>query len=108
MTTTYIARSTAIASRALAGETMVMSVADSTFFTLNEVASVIWQAADGITPLDEIVSQRVCPLFDVTPQQAWADAREFVRELSDHGILLVSDHPFPAVAVVAPSDPGAR
>jgi len=102
MTATYIARSSAIASRVLGGETMVMSVADSTFFTLNEVASTIWQAADGVTPLDEIVARHVCPEFDVTPEDAWTDANEFVRELSTHGILLVSDQPF------APATPEAR
>jgi len=79
-----------------------MSVADSTFFTLNEVASAIWQAADGVTPLDEIVARHVCPEFDVTPEDAWTDANEFVRELSTHGILLVSDQPF------APATPEAR
>ena len=47
----YIARSSAIAARALAGEMMVMNSADSTFFTLNEVATTIFQAADGHTPL---------------------------------------------------------
>ena len=52
----YIARSSAIASRMLGGEMMIMSAADSTFFTLNPVASVIWQAADGRTPLSEIVA----------------------------------------------------
>ena len=54
----YIARSSAIAARALAGEMMVMNSADSTFFTLNEVATVIFQAADGHTPLRQIVRER--------------------------------------------------
>jgi sulfatase maturation enzyme AslB (radical SAM superfamily) len=54
----YIARSSAIAARALAGEMMVMNSADSTFFTLNEVATAIFQAADGHTPLREIVRDR--------------------------------------------------
>ena len=99
MSATYIARSSAIASRVLAGETMVMSVVDSTFFTLNEVASAIWQAADGVTPLEKIVTDRLCPEFEVTPEEALADACEFVRNLSSHGILLVSDRPIlPAVA----------
>jgi Coenzyme PQQ synthesis protein D (PqqD) len=89
----YIARSSAIAARMLAGEMMVMNSMDSTFFTLNEVATAIWQAADGSTPLREIVEQRICPQFDVGSEQAQADAEEFVRELSQHGILLVSDHP---------------
>jgi Coenzyme PQQ synthesis protein D (PqqD) len=93
MSAIYIARSSAIASRVLAGETMVMSVTDSTFFTLNEVASAIWQAADGVTPLDQIVTHQVCPQFDVPPREAFTDAQDFVRELSLHGILLMSDQP---------------
>jgi hypothetical protein len=93
MSATYIARSSAIASRVLAGETMVMSVVDSTFFTLNEAASAIWRAADGITPLDEIVARNVCREFEVPMEDALTDAREFVRELSAHGILQVSDQP---------------
>ena len=89
----YIARSSAIAARALAGEMMVMNSADSTFFTLNEVATTIFQAADGRTPLREIVRDRVCEQFDVDPEQAQADAEHFVSELSSHGILLVSNQP---------------
>ena len=93
MSETYIARSSAIAARILAGEMMVMNSMDSTFFTLNEVATAIWQAADGRTPLREIVRNSVCQQFEVDPEQAHADAEEFVAELSRHGILLVSDQP---------------
>jgi hypothetical protein len=89
----YIARSKAIAARMLGGEMMVMSAADSTFFTLNEVASAIWQAADGRTPLSEIVAGRICEEFDVEPEHAQRGADHFVDELSLHGILLVSDQP---------------
>jgi hypothetical protein len=105
MSSTYIARGTAIASRVLAGETMVMSVVDSTFFTLNEVASTIWRAADGITPLHEIVARDVCHEFEVPVEEALIDAGEFVRELSMHGILQVSDRP---ILPAAPAAPGAR
>lgn len=89
----YIARSSAIAARLLGDEMMVMSTADSTFFTLNEVASVIWQAADGRTPLSEIVVGKICQEFDVDQEQAQRGADRFVDELSQHGILLVSDKP---------------
>src|ERR1700677_2588112 len=90
---TYIARSSAIAARALAGEMMVMNSSDSTFFTLNEVATAIFQAADGRTPLEEIVRERICEQFDVDPDEAQADAERFVAELSGHRILLVSNQP---------------
>jgi hypothetical protein len=93
MPETYIARSSAIAARMLAGEMMVMNSMDSTFFTLNEVATAIWRAADGRTPLREIVHTQICQQFDIEPEQAERDAEEFVSELSQHGILVLSDQP---------------
>jgi hypothetical protein len=90
----YIARSSAIAARMLAGEMMVMNSADSKFFTLNEVATAIWQASDGHTPLSQIVRDEICNRFEVDIGQAQADAERFVTELASHGILLVSDRPF--------------
>ncbi len=91
----YITKSTAIASRALGDETIIMSTADSTIFMLNPTGSVIWQAADGTTPLSCIVEEQVCTQFDVIGEQAFADARDFVDELAEHGILVVSDQPIP-------------
>jgi hypothetical protein len=89
----YVARSTAIAARALGDETMVMSAADSTLFTLDEVASVIWGAADGVTPLDEIVATKICAQYDITPETALKDAEALVEQLAERGILLLSDQP---------------
>ena len=57
MNSKYIARSSAIAARKLGDEMIIMSALNSTLFTLNPVATVIWQAADGRTPLSEIVVQ---------------------------------------------------
>lgn len=72
---------------------MIMSAADSTFFTLNEVATAIWQAADGITPVSRIIREKICRDFDVDHDQAQADANHFIERLSSHGILVVSDQP---------------
>jgi len=93
MTGKYIAKSSAIASRLLGGEMMIMSAIDSTFFTLNPVATVVWQAADGRTSLSDIVTCHICTEFDVDPDTAYRDAQHFVEELSRHGILLISEHP---------------
>lgn len=89
----YLAKSPAIAARILGGEMMIMATSDSTFFTLNEVATVIWQAADGQTSLADIVKEKICSEFDVDSVQAERDAQQFVEELARHGILVVSDHP---------------
>jgi hypothetical protein len=94
----YVARSPKIAARALGHETMIMSAVDSSLFTLNETASAIWNAADGLTPLDQIVEQRVCAVFDVEPRQALRDAEELVNGLAEHGVMVVSDTPIPEAA----------
>jgi len=89
----YIGRSPDIAARSLGGEMMIVSVTDSTLFCLNEVATVLWQAADCKTPLSELVVQTVCQQFEVGPEMAVRDAREFAEELSRHAILFLSDEP---------------
>jgi len=93
MSPRYIARKSAIAARLLGDEMIVMSARDSTLFTLNPVATEIWQAADGRTPLSEIVETRICPKFEVDAAAACQDAEAFVEQLASHGILLVSDQP---------------
>jgi hypothetical protein len=89
----YVSRSTAIASRVLGDETMVMSAKDSTLFTLDEIATIIWEAADGATPLDEIVTNKICAQYDISPEVALKDAEGFVEQLAEHGLILLSDQP---------------
>lgn len=96
MTPKYIAHSRAIAARKLGDEMMIMSAVDSTLFTLNEVATAIWQAADGKTPLSDIVEGTICREFEVVPELAYRDAEALVNDLAGHGILLVSEQPISA------------
>lgn len=95
MSTLYVARNPKVAARGLGGEMMIMSGHDSTLFTLNQTASILWQFADGRTPLEEIVRQRICSEFDVEPQEALKDAETVTRELAGHGILQISETPIP-------------
>ncbi|MFZ0313775.1 MAG: PqqD family protein [Candidatus Korobacteraceae bacterium] len=98
----YIARATSIAARVLDGEMMIMSAKDSTLFTLNPVGTIIWQSADGRTPLAAIVEQKICPEFAVEPEEAMKDAQTFVNDLASHGILQVSNQPI----ILTPSPGG--
>jgi len=93
MSQIFPTRSRAIAARRLDDEMMIMSARDSTLFSLNDVGTVIWEAADGRTPLADIVTQKVCAEFEVEPAEALQDAESFVRELAGHGIMLLSDAP---------------
>jgi hypothetical protein len=85
MSEKYIKPSRDIAARMLDDEMVVMSIKNSRVFSLNATASRIWSAADGATPLREIV--------EVEPDVAYQDALALVDELAQEGILQVADHP---------------
>lgn len=104
MSALYIARSARVAARMLDGEMMIMSGRDSTLFTLNKTATILWQSADGVTPLEEIVKQRICAEFEVETAQALEDAETLARELAGHEIMQISEEPIP----VASSFSGAK
>ena len=89
----YIARSPRIAARKLGEEMLVMSAQGSTLFTLNPTATILWQAADGATPLSEIVERKICSEFNVQPEEALQDAATLAEGLAEHGILLLSEQP---------------
>jgi len=95
MSRLYVARNPRVAARSLDGEMMIMSGRDSTLFTLNKTATILWQAADGATPLEEIVERRICPEFEVEPAEALQDAEILARELASHEILQISEEPIP-------------
>jgi hypothetical protein len=93
MSKLYMVRNPRAAARRLDGEMMVMSSRDSTLFTLNKTATILWQSADGATPLDEIVEKKICTEFEVEPAEALADAEILARELAGHEILQISENP---------------
>ena len=98
MSKLYLLRNPKVAARALDGEMMIMSAKDSTLFTLSKTATILWQAADGTTALDEIVQRKICTEFDVTSSEAFADAENWARELASHEILQVSETPIKILA----------
>ena len=93
MSKLYMARNPRVAARSLNGEMMIMSARDSTLFTLNKTATILWQSADGTTPLDEIVEQRICVEFEVDSAEALRDAEVLARDLAGHEILQLSSEP---------------
>jgi hypothetical protein len=93
MSKLYLTRNPRVAARSLDGEMMIMSGRDSTLFTLNKTATLLWQSADGTTPLDQIVEQRICAEFDVDSIEALHDAEVLARDLAGHEILQLSDEP---------------
>ena len=89
----YIARAPDVAARMIGGELMIMSSRTSSLFSLNETAALLWQAADGMTPLSEIVERQLCGNFEVDVETALRDTQDLAAQLAEHGILRVSDQP---------------
>lgn len=93
MSRLYLARNPRVAARSVDGEMMIMSGRDSTLFTLNRTATLLWQSADGSTPLDEIVQKKICAEFEVEASTALADAENLARDLAKHELLQISEKP---------------
>ena len=93
MSETFVRRGRKTASRMIGGEMVVLSITDSSLFNLNAIASLLWQAADGRTPLRAIIEQQVVTQFAVDGETAYRDALELVQELSRRGILETADQP---------------
>ncbi len=88
----YLARSSRTAWRVYDGEAVVLLAEDSTLNTLNAVGTLIWEGADGKTPVSALVG-RICAEFDVEPAQAERDVTVFIDKLSQRGLLNVSASP---------------
>lgn len=90
----YILRSDNVAARQVGGELMIMSARDSALFSLNETAAILWRAADGLTPLADIVARDICPAFDIDAETALRDASDLAHGLAERGILQIGTQPF--------------
>src|SRR5215472_11514609 len=90
----FINRSKDTAFRKLDGEMLVASFRTSTLFTLNELATFIWESADGQTSLDEIVD-RIFSQYDIDRETALRDATELAEKLVSNGIVQLSESAFP-------------
>ena len=85
----YLTQSSRTAWRVYDGEAVLLCPDDSTLNTLNAVGTLIWESADGKTPVSTIVA-RICDDFDVDPERAERDTMAFIEKLRERGLLTVS------------------
>jgi hypothetical protein len=79
------------AHRIIDGEAVVVNLKDSTFHTLNPVATFIWQQADGKTSVKEI-AQKMCLEFEIDRDTAEKDCLECISGLVNKDMLILSPH----------------
>ena len=96
MSDVFFTRAGQLAARKVAGEVVILRADDSSLYVLNPVATALWEAADGRTPLDAVVRDVICREFDVDAETALRDASELIVALTAQGLLRTSDHPLPS------------
>src|SRR5688572_19129852 len=93
MSDVLVSRAERLAARRVAGEMVILAADDSSLYVLNELGTILWEAADGRTPLREIVDRHICAEFDVDLDTGLQDARAFLDRLASHGIVELTAAP---------------
>ena len=80
-------RSMRILAQEAGGSTVLLSLDDGTYFSLNEVGGVIWELCDGTHTLREIV-EVICDRYDASADQVAADVVGIVADLMSERLLV--------------------
>ncbi len=88
----YPAQNPRVAYRVLDGSAVLVNPDDSTLYTLNPVATRIWEMADGQLPVSEI-ALRLCGEFEVEQVTALRDTEVFLLAFQAKGLLTFADPP---------------
>ncbi|HUK48355.1 MAG TPA: PqqD family protein [Terriglobales bacterium] len=87
----FYVRSDAVVSRKIAGETLIVPISKgvgdlASIFSLNPVASAIWDGIAAPSSATQIV-QRIAEAFDGEPQQIESDVESFLAEMESAGLV---------------------
>lgn len=84
-----------LVTRCIAGETIIVPVRGNvgdldSIYTLNEVATMIWQTIDGWSSVSQIIDA-VCQEYDVERAEAEKDVMELIHSLEAAGLVRQRD-----------------
>ena len=74
--------------RVIEDKTIVVNLDNSTFHTLNSVATSIWKNLDGKTPIKTIFNN-ISDEFDIDFETAQKDCLEFINDLIEKGLIIL-------------------
>lgn len=78
------------AHRKLADEAIVVNFTSSFFYNFNPVGTFIWERCDGEHTPEQIAGE-LAEEYEVSPEEAVRDCREFIDSLVEQGLLQWSD-----------------
>jgi len=73
----------------LDGETVLLNLANESYFGLDEVGTRIWQVLAETSSLPDVVT-RLLAEYDVAPEQLRDDVERLVTQLADAGLVSTS------------------
>ncbi len=81
--------STECLSSELAGEAVILSLANGTYYGTDVVGARVWQLLQRPHTVAEL-RDAITAEFDVTPERCEGDLQEFLADLREHGLLEVT------------------
>lgn len=73
----------------LAGETVLLNLANESYFGLDEIGTRIWQVLAETSSLHDVV-MRLLAEYDVAPELLRADVERLVTQLADAGLVSIA------------------
>ena len=73
----------------LGGETVLLNLANESYFGLDEVGTRIWQVLSETSSLPDVVT-RLLAEYDVTSEQLRGDVERLVTQLAEAGLVSTS------------------
>lgn len=86
--------STTQVSRPLGDETVLLDLAGSVYYSLNDVGSLVWQQLQTARTVAELCAE-VQARFDVASSACEADLRRLLTELHERGLIEAVEGPIP-------------
>ncbi len=73
--------------RKISGQTVIVHTGEDRLITLNETGTAIWERLDGRTT--QAIAEEMADLFEVSKEQALADALDFLNYMKARGLVEV-------------------
>ena len=86
----YLTKSPKTAFRVIDGEVVIVDVTTSMLYSLNPLATFIWEMCDGNNTVNDIVG-KIEDEYEVEKDVAEKDCMEFVHDFVGKGLLLGND-----------------
>ena len=84
----YLVQNPKTAYRTIKDESVIVDLNNSLLYSLNPVASIIWEMSNGKTEIKQIID-RVKNEFDIERSVAEGDCMEFADDFIQKGLLII-------------------